>query len=140
MPLNWAVGISTGLGDHHAQGGLVLNLASGSTATATDDIHTRIFNHGLIMSVAWAFLLPLGAVVARHKWVLGHHHFQGQKHTWFLLHMGLQLGGVALMLAGFSIAVMKFGDQQSQLGQAHRLLGIIVTAMALLQVRCLCQA
>lgn len=53
---------------HEYMGSFDLNLASGSLTVTTDTTRLkRMWLHGALMTVAWVGLLPLGALVARHK-------------------------------------------------------------------------
>ena len=49
--------------------------------------------HGALMAAAWVLLLPLGSLVARHKWVFGEAKLWGA-HLWFRLHLTLQASHV----------------------------------------------
>jgi hypothetical protein len=57
--------------------------------------------------------------------------------AWFYVHIVLQLGGVLSGLGGFVIALLAFGWKQvpgEALYQPHKWIGVVVLAMALLQV------
>jgi hypothetical protein len=57
--------------------------------------------------------------------------------TWFYVHIVLQLGGVVSGLGGFVIALLAFGWKDvpgEALYQPHKWIGIVVLAMALVQV------
>ena len=45
------------------------------------------------------------------------------KATWYWMHLGLQLGGFGLFLAGFIIAFVKFGDGDIMGGQVSACCG-----------------
>ncbi len=69
--LNWAVAQAPGLVTHNSQGGIVLNLVDGTAVTATTSKTRAAIAHGAMMIVAFAILMPLGALLARHKWLFG---------------------------------------------------------------------
>ena len=55
---------------HLFSGGFTINLGTG--AAVTTELPNKISKmriHGALMAVAWVFLLPLGSLIARHRWV-----------------------------------------------------------------------
>lgn len=64
----WAYHSRRAYEQHDYSGSFDLNLGSGSLTVTTDDTKLqRMWVHGALMTVAWVGLLPLGALVARHK-------------------------------------------------------------------------
>eukprot|EP00798_Chlamydomonas_sp_ICE-L_P021420 gene21420-28384_t len=138
VQMGWAIG-QNGQIDyevHVRQGGIVMNLGSGSAEeTSTSNREKAINIHGILMAVAWIFLLPLGSIIPRHRWLLQDRKLWGI-HVWMRLHQWLQLAGMALFIAGFVYAFYEFPETPmgGDVGAAHKWLGIIVMAMAGLQV------
>lgn len=73
--------------------------------------------------------------VCGRRWVLRGAKW-GSKQAWYYCHIGSQLIGMALFIAGFVVANVKFEDNVSdKVRTAHANLGIAVMAMAGFQVR-----
>lgn len=87
------------------------------------------------MVLAWAILLPLGALAARYFKVTPRqdwpHHIDNR--AWWHAHRGLQYGGVALMLAGTALA-WNMGTQSGLVALWHRYAGWTVVALGVLQI------
>uniref|UniRef100_A0A0G4HMB7 Cytochrome b561 domain-containing protein n=1 Tax=Chromera velia CCMP2878 TaxID=1169474 RepID=A0A0G4HMB7_9ALVE len=85
--------------------------------------------HGALMVVGWGFLLPLGVATAAF----------GKRHDplWFFLHLILQLSGLAIGVAGWTVALSQFQvlDQWKPQGSlyAHACMGVVVMCLGLLQ-------
>jgi hypothetical protein len=67
------------------------------------------------------------------RWLLGESKIFS-KHWWFWLHGTCQLTGMALFIAGFVVAFVKFGETEGELVEAHSNIGIAVMAAAGTQV------
>jgi hypothetical protein len=59
------------------------------------------------MLLAFAALMPLGALLARHKWLFGDKQAGGIKPSWFQGHRGIQITALLAALAGFIIALVR---------------------------------
>ncbi len=122
---------------HLYRGSFSINLATGAVAIIDPfDRKSVMIVHGALMATAWMLLLPLGTLLARHKWMLGETKLFGQ-HLWFQLHLALQLSGIAVFVVGFvwPHAYLPAGPTTGgQCGQAHSLLGHIVIGLATAQV------
>jgi membrane protease YdiL (CAAX protease family) len=96
--------------------------------------HIRaVIAHGTLMIAAFALFLPLGALLARHKWAFGRKQ-GGISKLWFMSHVGSQALGAAAALAGLIIALVTFGDDGSEeLWHPHKVIGIVAVAMVLFQ-------
>ena len=59
----------TGFGNPHTlRGAFSINMATGqSTILAVFSTVDLMNLHGILMSVAWVLLLPLGSLIARHR-------------------------------------------------------------------------
>lgn len=69
-----------------------------------DSVDYWIWVHGILMSVGWVALLPLGALLAQSRWLAGLRSKVANKEAWFWAHMGCQVLGVLCVTAGFAIA------------------------------------
>ena len=69
------------------------------------------------------------------RWLLGELKVM-DVHVWFRVHQGLQFGGVVIFIVGFAWGFQKFPSTPmgGDVGQAHKVLGIILMAMACTQV------
>ncbi|EFJ42468.1 hypothetical protein VOLCADRAFT_121535 [Volvox carteri f. nagariensis] len=135
LGLIWAISNSQDLIQHQSSnvGGFYLDVESGASEEAGNDDEYWINVHGALMAVAWGLLLPLGTLLPAHRWLLGNTKVFG-KHLWFWLHLVCQWTGVALFIAGFVVAFVKFEEVEGDLTEAHEKIGIAVMAAAGAQV------
>ena len=120
----WAVGSAPQLAYHGARGTYSLALGAGSVAVEVTAIAVTKVLHGVLMLLGWGVLLPSGVLIARYlKW---------KGPLWLKLHIGLQISGLALGLAGLALALMQFGPLGGSL-RGHGLMGLLVSALGLLQ-------
>eukprot|EP00879_Flechtneria_rotunda_P005969 GHRR01006276.1.p1 GENE.GHRR01006276.1~~GHRR01006276.1.p1 ORF type:complete len:490 (+),score=119.55 GHRR01006276.1:235-1704(+) len=75
LDLNWVADPGTEF-EHHAMTGFVTVNAAAGSATATDlsggtESTKAVLAHGALMLLAFIVFMPLGALVARHKWLFG---------------------------------------------------------------------
>ena len=119
------VGSASQLSYHGARrGAFSLALGSGSVAVEVTAIAKAKVLHGVLMLLGWGVLLPSGVLIARFlKW---------KGPVWLKLHIGLQISGLALGLAGLALALTQFGPLGGSLG-GHGQMGLIVSALGLLQ-------
>ena len=105
---------------------------SGSAAHA---LPTWTVWHARAMVLAWAVLLPLGALVARFFKVLPAQDWPRvlDHKAWWHAHRALQWLGAGLMLLGLWLAWGR-GSGQGPLAQLHTWLGLVVCALGLLQI------
>ncbi len=110
-------------------------LVSADSSSTFERQNSVLIVHGALMATAWMLLLPLGTLLARHKWMFGEAKLFG-RHLWFQLHLALQLSGVAIFVVGFAYSHAYFEGPTTggQCGQAHSMLGIIVMGLATAQV------
>ncbi|MEW5301605.1 MAG: hypothetical protein WDW36_004455 [Sanguina aurantia] len=138
LSYNWAISQSAALVQHSSAGvgGGTLDLQSGQSSATVDTKKWWINVHAACMSVAWGLLLPLGSLTPAHRWVLGDIKW-GNKALWFVLHLTFQLAGFFMFCAGFVVSIIYF-DLTSipggSVGQMHAYLGMVLMAMATLQV------
>lgn len=143
MKFNWAISNVEKLQVHGSSnvGGFTLDISSdgngGSDVESESGKDYWIQVHGALMAVAWVLLLPLGTFLPAHKWILGEVKW-GSKHAWFWLHIGFQLTGMAVFVAGFVVAFVQLGDLELEVDEetsgAHEAIGIAVMAAAGAQV------
>lgn len=120
----WAVGSSSQLSYHGARGAYSLALGAGTVTIEVTDIAREKVLHGVLMVLGWGVLLPAGVLIARYlKW-------KGK--IWIKLHIGMQILGLALGIAGLALALVQFGPLGGSLG-GHGLMGLLVSALGVLQ-------
>ncbi|KAG1665215.1 hypothetical protein FOA52_002617 [Chlamydomonas sp. UWO 241] len=126
---------------HASADKLAINLATFSDIQVSGGVDKAYWLnvHAICMAVAWAGLLPLGALIPRHRWLSCAKFMVGGKQIWFWLHIITQLSGMALFIAGFVISWQYLPGgglpvTGGSVGEAHQVLGIIVMALAGLQV------
>ncbi|GLC60034.1 Histone transcription regulator 3 [Pleodorina starrii] len=135
LGLIWAISPSTALVEHRHEdvGGFYLDVSSGAVREAEDGERYWINVHGALMAVSWGLLLPLGTLLPAHRWLLGDAKVAG-KHLWFWMHLACQWSGMALFIAGFVVAFVKFGEMGEGLPVSHEKIGIAIMAAAGAQV------
>ncbi len=84
--------------------------------------------HGWLMCLSWGFLIPLGVVIACFRTV------RGMGNWWFHLHRALQTLGFLVSLAGLAVGVY-LDPGQGGLFWQHKIIGVVVNVLALVQVR-----
>lgn len=80
--------------------------------------------HGVLMTLSWGILLPLGVTIARFA--------RGQGPIWFKLHRAIQVTGLLLAAGAFVCAVLMVQVAKFS-ALPHATLGIAITAMGLQQ-------
>ncbi|GLC72742.1 Histone transcription regulator 3 [Pleodorina starrii] len=135
LGLIWAISPRAALVEHRSDdvGGFYLDVYSGAVREAEDDERYWINVHGALMAVSWGLLLPLGTLLPAHRWLLGDAKVAG-KHLWFWMHLACQWSGMALFIAGFVVAFVKFGKMGEGLPESHEKIGIAIMAAAGAQV------
>ncbi|XP_047955270.1 cytochrome b561 and DOMON domain-containing protein At5g47530-like [Salvia hispanica] len=113
-----------------------LNLLSGQTGgttTGSVDSRTKKKNiHGVLNSVSWGILLPIGAITARYLKV-----FPAADPAWFYLHALFQSSAYIIGVAGWATG-LQLGSQSAGITYtAHRIIGIVIFCLATLQVSAL---
>jgi hypothetical protein len=98
-------------------------------------LSSSITTHGSLMLVSWGFLLPLGVITARF--------FRHRPDAlWFKMHRALQVVGLILAIAGWSIALKNFSilgsgggtdSSEDRKAYAHACCGTTVMCLGLLQ-------
>jgi len=125
---------------HRTDGALRISLGTGGAALVEQpDKRQKLYVHAALMTVAWVFLLPLGALVARHRWLPGANTNACGKQVWFWIHMGCQLSGMVLFIVAFAYAweFLPGGGLPvtgGSVGKGHQVLGTVVMGLACLQI------
>uniref|UniRef100_A0A0G4I6R2 Cytochrome b561 domain-containing protein n=1 Tax=Chromera velia CCMP2878 TaxID=1169474 RepID=A0A0G4I6R2_9ALVE len=104
-----------------------------TNAVITDDMRFCetndgwIIAHGALMLASWGFLLPLGIAMA----------ISGRKRDplWFKLHVGLQVTGLILAIAGWATALVQSQvlDSGGGILLTHAAMGCVVMGLGILQ-------
>jgi Eukaryotic cytochrome b561 len=101
----------------------------GSSSTLVEEeplsLPSWLVTHIVCMMLSWGFFLPIGALMAIS--------FRGvfsNTARWFTLHVGIQLLGVALSIAGFVVA---FVNIATHFKDTHHIVGTVVFAGGLYQ-------
>lgn len=104
-------------------------------AESEDDDTYWIRTHGILMSIAWVGLLPLGLVLAQSRWTKPlEGRLIGGKYLWFWLHVAVQVSAAALVIAAIGIAVNHMEiEEDGGVAYTHKVLGLTTFALLLLQ-------
>lgn len=81
------------------------------------------------MCLAWGALIPIGVVIATFRTV------RGASPWWFHLHRLLNILGLLVSLAGLSVGVY-LSPGEGGLTWQHKIIGITVNVLAVVQVYC----
>lgn len=134
---SWAISPEDRLVEHPADsfGAGLLDAGSGTASeTKIKDRRAAIRAHGVLMSVAWALLLPLGTLVPAHRWVLAGRVWRG-KALWFWMHMGMQVAGLATFLAGLLVGFLNSPKTLKGTTEvSHAVLGYVAIGLSGLQL------
>ena len=90
-------------------------------------INSMHLAHGLLMTLAWGVLLPMGAVMPR-TW----RNALESKGAWYKIHRTIQSVGVLLSLIGVIVSISFVPDGYHFSG-LHKALGLVVSILALVQ-------
>eukprot|EP00775_Hariotina_reticulata_P005252 gene5252-5487_t len=100
--------------------------------------HLWQFLHSVLMLAAFGLLMPLGVLLARHKWMFGRNPETGKVlGGWFFFHLSTQLLAIVAAAGGITIAILAFGWKDVPgltLYLPHKWMGLSVMGMALLQL------
>ena len=104
-----------------------INYDTCETHTLVNKLHIA---HGVLMSIAWGVLLPVGIIIARF-----YRHVQprtGPRAFWFLHHQIFQYSGTIIAATAFIIALYMCRNTGNFIN-AHGKLGLVVMILGLLQ-------
>ncbi|TMW97969.1 hypothetical protein EJD97_004720 [Solanum chilense] len=105
-----------------------IDVLSGSQSTCHNNFLTLKDVHGVMNSISWGVILPLGAVTARYL-----RHVESLGATWFYVHAGVQLSGISLGTIGFAIGIRLGQLSGGRVYGLHRNLGIATFVLGMLQ-------
>lgn len=107
----------------------------GDLSTEAGTLSSSIRTHGSLMLASWGFLLPLGVITARF--------FRHRPDAlWFKMHRVIQIVGLIIAIAGWSIALKNFrvlgsgggtGSSEDKKAYAHACCGTTTMCLGLLQ-------
>ncbi|XP_010908319.1 cytochrome b561 and DOMON domain-containing protein At3g25290 [Elaeis guineensis] len=119
-----------GMGNLNAKG--TLDVVSGQSSGGTDSRLKEKNIHGILNTVSWGILLPIGAIIARYLKA-----FKSLDSAWFYLHVLCQLTGYALGVTGWAIGLNLGKKSKGVQYTTHRNLGIALFSLATLQITAL---
>ncbi|KAJ4896178.1 Cytochrome b561 and DOMON domain-containing protein [Raphanus sativus] len=116
----------------HLKSMSTLDLLSGQV-TATKSVNGNMLLvkqiHGLVNTVSWGILMPIGVMVARYMKI-----YETLDPTWFYVHVICQLTGyVAGLLGGLGTAIY-MAYHTGMRSTAHTIIGILIFCLGLLQI------
>jgi len=120
------VGSSKALNYHFNNKGVkAIDLSTGEVSDIKDNKRTA---HGVLMTLAWAFFLPLGMYIPRF--------FKEHDPLWFYAHIACQVVGITLSIAGFILTATNdfiVENADHDLPNSHRIVGLTVFVLGLVQ-------
>ncbi|GFZ04167.1 auxin-responsive family protein [Actinidia rufa] len=108
-----------------------LNLLSGQSAT-TGTTNSKIrskYIHGVLNTISWGIMMPLGVVIARYVSV-----FESADPAWFYLHVTCQTSAYIVGVVGWITGLLLGKKSPGIQHTAHRTIGILLFCLATLQV------
>ncbi|KAB2022151.1 hypothetical protein ERO13_D07G173300v2 [Gossypium hirsutum] len=117
-------------GDNMRSTASVNFLTGQSGGTSSGSSRTRRRNvHGVLNTVSWGILMPLGAITARYMKV-----FKSADPAWFYLHVVGQTSAYAVGVAGWATGIRLGSDSAGVTHNPHRNIGITLFCLGTLQV------
>ncbi|GFZ04169.1 auxin-responsive family protein [Actinidia rufa] len=107
-----------------------LNLLSGQSAT-TGTTNSKIrskYIHGVLNTISWGIMMPLGVVIARYVSV-----FESADPAWFYLHVTCQTSAYIVGVVGWATGLLLGNKSPGIQHTAHRTIGILLFCLATLQ-------
>ncbi|XP_068645215.1 cytochrome b561 and DOMON domain-containing protein At3g25290-like [Aristolochia californica] len=109
-----------------------LDLMKGQTIGGTTAGDSRLKKkniHGILNTVSWGILMPIGAIIARHLRT-----FKFADPAWFYLHVSCQFSGYVVGVAGWATGLKLGHESKGVRYDTHRNLGIALFCFSTLQV------
>lgn len=111
-----------------------LNFLSGQSGTAGGGgaLNSRLKKknlHGVLNTVSWGMMMPIGVVIARYLKV-----FKVADPAWFYLHATCQTSAYIIGVVGWAIGLQLGAQSPGIQYTAHRTIGIVLFSIATLQV------
>ncbi|CAJ2670014.1 unnamed protein product [Trifolium pratense] len=113
----------------NSKGRLSLNGGSGSGVGPVDPITKKKNIHGILNTLSWGILFPLGVIIARYVKA-----FPSADPAWFYLHVGCQLTAYVLGVAGWGSGIKLGTESEGITFTVHRNIGITLFCLATIQV------
>ncbi|XVF81500.1 hypothetical protein PTKIN_Ptkin15bG0160200 [Pterospermum kingtungense] len=127
---NDQLGIHPTTGANMQSAGSVNFLTGESTGSGSGGSRTRRKNvHGVLNTVSWGILMPLGAIIARYMKV-----FKSADPAWFYLHIACQTSAYGIGVAGWATGIKLGSDSPGVTHNPHRNIGIALFCLGTLQV------
>ncbi|MCO5569910.1 hypothetical protein L7F22_023624 [Adiantum nelumboides] len=98
-----------------------------SPSSSTQNLKNR---HGVLNTIAWGLLLPMGVMSARYIKPFADPH-------WFYMHIVLQCAGYILAVSGWATGVQLLRNSHGLIYQKHKNIGMVLFALSTLQVMAL---
>ncbi|KAG5017613.1 hypothetical protein AAZX31_08G316400 [Glycine max] len=108
-----------------------LDFLSGKVSQTGGNVDSRITLrkvHGILNTISWGILMPIGVILARYLKV-----FDGLGPTWFHLHRACQSLAFFIGIAGFGTGLY-IGNHYGVHNAPHRCVGITLLCLAIIQV------
>ncbi|EXB38718.1 Auxin-induced in root cultures protein 12 [Morus notabilis] len=106
-----------------------VDFLSGKVEESKRDSRATMKNvHGIINAASWGFLMPLGAIIARHVKV-----FEAADPAWFYLHVTCQFSGYLVGVVGWGTGLWLGAKSAGIENSGHRCIGITIFALATIQ-------
>ncbi|XWS47339.1 hypothetical protein CRYUN_Cryun14cG0143900 [Craigia yunnanensis] len=107
-----------------------INFLTGQSGGSASGSRTRRRNiHGVLNTVSWGILMPLGAIAARYMRV-----FKSADPAWFYLHVACQSSAYIVGVAGWATGIKLGSDSPGITQNPHRNIGIVLFCFGTLQV------
>ncbi|CAK7322522.1 unnamed protein product [Dovyalis caffra] len=107
-----------------------LDFLSGRITSTRSSSSTLKIVHGILNTVSWGILMPIGAIIARYL-----KKFESANHLWFYLHVACQLLACILgVLPGFVTGIVLGLRSQGIEHTCHKIIGIVLFCLAIAQV------
>ncbi|KAF5742114.1 cytochrome b and DOMON domain-containing protein [Tripterygium wilfordii] len=106
-----------------------LNLLSGEGTSGGNSKDKKKNIHGVLNTVGWGVMMPLGALIARYLKV-----FKSADPAWFYLHVGCQTSAYIIGIVGWATGLILGSESPGVEQTPHRTIGIILFCLGTLQV------
>jgi cytochrome b561 len=99
--------------------------SASNKSTISNTSSNVILAHMLCMVIAWMFLAPFGAIIARYGRTM---------FTWYPTHRAFQIGTLVLVIVGFSLGIAGVSKEGGRhFSQRHHQIGLIIFILLFVQ-------
>ncbi|KAI4356317.1 hypothetical protein L6164_000349 [Bauhinia variegata] len=112
-----------------SKGTLSLNGEQSSFSSGVDSRMRKKNIHGILNTVSWGILFPLGVIFARYV-----KHFPSADPAWFYMHVSCQVSAYAIGVAGWATGLKLGSELEGIQYSGHRNIGITLFCFATLQI------